>query len=111
MLMNFVYVASPNLGGEGDAPADDEGYVEKTARTRGRVSGTKTASGKTMLLQNPHLSWNTNYSTYYEAHLVAPGFEVYGATQIGLPIVRLPSTSRWASPTPSTAWSAPRPTS
>lgn len=41
-----------------------------------------------MLLQNPHLSWSTNYFTYYEAHLVGPGFGVYGATQIGLPIIR-----------------------
>ena len=41
-----------------------------------------------MLLQNPHLSWSLNYFTYYEAHLVAPDFEVYGATQIGLPIIR-----------------------
>jgi acyl-homoserine-lactone acylase len=52
------------------------------------VAGTKTASGRTMLLQNPHLSWNTNFFTYYEAHLVAPDFELYGATQIGLPVVR-----------------------
>ena len=47
-----------------------------------------TITGNTMLLQNPHLSWITNYFTYYEAHLVGPDFEVYGATQIGLPIIR-----------------------
>ncbi len=41
-----------------------------------------------MLLQNPHLGWDVNYFTYYEAHLVAPDFEVYGATQIGLPVIR-----------------------
>jgi len=86
-LMNFVYVASPNLGGEGDAPPPD-GYVGEDGSNTWAISGAKTASGKTMLLQNPHLSWMTNYFTYYEAHLVAPDFEVYGATQIGLPIVR-----------------------
>ena len=94
-LMNFVYVASPSLGGEGDAPEQDragrsqqEGYVGEDGSNTWAVSGAKTASGRTMLLQNPHLSWNLNYFTYYEAHLVAPGFEVYGATQIGLPIIR-----------------------
>lgn len=89
-LMNFVYVASPNLGGEGDAPLDAArgGYTGEDGSNTWAISGAKSASGKTMLLQNPHLSWSLNYFTYYEAHLVAPDFEVYGATQIGLPIIR-----------------------
>ncbi len=100
-LMNYVYVASPtvNVTGEGDAPepeaepktraaAPDGGYTGEDGSNTWAVAGTKTASGRTMLLQNPHLSWNTNFFTYYEAHLVAPDFELYGATQIGLPVVR-----------------------
>ncbi len=94
-LMNYIYVASPNIGGEGDAPeplagaaAADPGYTGEDGSNTWAVAGTKTASGRTMLLQNPHLSWNTNFFTYYEAHLVAPDFELYGATQIGLPVVR-----------------------
>jgi acyl-homoserine-lactone acylase len=94
-LMNYIYVASPNVGGEGDAPepvpgasAADPGYTGEDGSNTWAVAGTKTASGRTMLLQNPHLSWNTNFFTYYEAHLVAPEFELYGATQIGLPVVR-----------------------
>lgn len=91
-LMNYVYVASPNLGGEGEAAEADlaasNGYPEENGSNTWALSGKKTASGKTMLLQNPHLSWSLNYFTYYEAHLVAPDWEVYGATQIGLPIIR-----------------------
>ena len=101
-LMNYIYVASPNVGGEGDAPepaspstaalptaaAADPGYTGEDGSNTWAVAGTRTASGRTMLLQNPHLSWNTNFFTYYEAHLVAPDFELYGATQIGLPVVR-----------------------
>jgi acyl-homoserine-lactone acylase len=93
-LMNFVYVASPNAGGEGDFPADrdgpggDRGYAGEDGSNTWAISGAKTASGRPMLLHNPHLSWSTNYFTYYEAHLVGPDFEVYGATQIGLPIIR-----------------------
>ncbi|MBY0495425.1 MAG: penicillin acylase family protein [Cyanobacteria bacterium] len=81
-LMNFVYVASPNAGGEGEFTAGEDGS------NTWAISGAKTASGRPMLLQNPHLSWSTNYFTYYEAHLVGPDFEIYGATQIGLPIIR-----------------------
>jgi acyl-homoserine lactone acylase PvdQ len=91
-LMNFVYVATPNLGGEGEPSEADlaamSGYPEENGSNTWALSGKKTASGKTMLLQNPHLSWSLNYFTYYEAHLVAPDWEVYGATQIGLPIIR-----------------------
>jgi acyl-homoserine lactone acylase PvdQ len=97
-LMNFVYVASPSLGGEGDAPAakraQQSGYVGEDGSNTWALSGSKTASGHTMLLQNPHLSWSTNYFTYYEAHLVGPDFEIYGATQIGLPIVRFAFNQR-----------------
>lgn len=95
-LMNFVYVASPGRGGEGDATdeemaakAQEDVYVGEDGSNTWALGPTKTASGATMLLQNPHLSWQTNFFTYYEAHLVGPdGLEIYGATQIGLPIVR-----------------------
>ena len=95
-LMNFVYVASPGRGGEGDATdeemaakAQEDVYVGEDGSNTWALGPTKTASGVTMLLQNPHLSWQTNFFTYYEAHLVGPdGLEIYGATQIGLPIVR-----------------------
>lgn len=95
-LMNFVYVASPGRGGEGDATDEDlaakaqeDVYVGEDGSNTWAIGPTKTASGATMLLQNPHLSWQTNYFTYYEAHLIGPdGMEIYGATQIGLPIVR-----------------------
>ena len=26
--------------------------------------------------------------TYYEAHLMAPGIDMYGATQVGFPVLR-----------------------
>jgi acyl-homoserine lactone acylase PvdQ len=86
-LTNFVYVANPSLG-EGDYPAPEDDQRGENGSNTWALSKAKTASGNTMLLQNPHLSWQTNYFTYYEAHLIGPDFEVYGATQIGLPIIR-----------------------
>ncbi|MCC6991708.1 MAG: penicillin acylase family protein, partial [Acidobacteria bacterium] len=89
-LMNSLYVASPNLGGEGDAPVVDvsgrpvdPGYTGDDGSNTWAVSAKKSASGHALLLQNPHLGWDVNYFTYYEAHLVGPDFELYGATQIG----------------------------
>src|SRR5690606_33944797 len=83
-LMNFVYVASPGRTlGEGDPPDLSEQGSNSWA-----VAPHKTADGHALLLQNPHLPWATDYFIYYEAHLTGPDFEVYGATQIGLPIIR-----------------------
>lgn len=83
-LMNFVYVASPGRTlGEGDPPD----LAEQGSNTWA-VAPSRTAEGHALLLQNPHLPWSTGYFIYYEAHLVGPDFEVYGATQIGLPVIR-----------------------
>jgi acyl-homoserine-lactone acylase len=83
-LMNFVYVAPPGRGsGDGDPPElDDQGS------NTWAVAPSKSAGGHPLLLQNPHLSWTQDYFTFYEAHLVAPNFEIYGATQVGLPVMR-----------------------
>jgi acyl-homoserine-lactone acylase len=37
---------------------------------------------------NPHLPWPTGWSTYYEIQLQGPGVDLYGASQIGLPVLR-----------------------
>ncbi len=51
------------------------------------IAPARTAGGKSMLLMNPHLPWG-DWSTYYEAHLVAPGFDLYGSSQVGFPMLR-----------------------
>jgi acyl-homoserine-lactone acylase len=37
---------------------------------------------------NPHLPWAPGWSTYYEIQLTGPGVNLYGATQVGLPVLR-----------------------
>ncbi len=44
----------------------------------------RSAGGKAMLLANPHLSWS-DFFLFYEAHLAAPGVNLYGASLIGFP--------------------------
>ena len=87
-LMNYIYVA----------PADRTLSVPVPGANGGSnawaVAPSKSRSGKTMLLANPHLPWATSYFTYFEADLNGPGFHMYGATQVGLPVLRFAFNER-----------------
>jgi acyl-homoserine-lactone acylase len=50
------------------------------------LAGSKTTTGKPLLLGNPHLDWS---SLYWEAHVTVPGVvNFYGSTLAGLPVLR-----------------------
>lgn len=85
-LMNYVYVASPArvIGAQAPRITGAEGDGSNTWA----IAPSRSQSGNTMLLANPHLSWGAGFFTYYEAHKVGPDFEIYGATQVGLPVIR-----------------------
>jgi acyl-homoserine-lactone acylase len=44
------------------------------------------ASGKALLIINPHLAWGETFYRYMEVHLTGPGYDLYGAPQIGFPV-------------------------
>ena len=44
------------------------------------------ASGKAMLIINPHLAWGETFYRYMEVHLTGPGYDLYGAPQVGFPV-------------------------
>lgn len=48
------------------------------------VGPSRSASGKAMLIINPHLAWDGFYS-YMEVHLNGPNYNLVGAPQIGFP--------------------------
>jgi acyl-homoserine-lactone acylase len=81
-LMNYIYVAPMDRTMSGAAPNGNNGS------NAWAVAPSKSASGHTMLLANPHLPWPTSYFTYFEADLNGPGIKMYGATQVGLPVLR-----------------------
>jgi acyl-homoserine-lactone acylase len=81
-LMNYVYIASDRK------VLADPATNEAGGSNAWAVAPSRSASGKAMLLANPHLPWAPSMLTYYEAHLNAPGYSVYGATQVGLPVLR-----------------------
>ncbi len=51
------------------------------------IAPSHSASGGAMLLMNPHLAMGGE-QTYFEVQLSAPGINLYGATQVGLPVLR-----------------------
>jgi acyl-homoserine-lactone acylase len=55
------------------------------------IAPSKSASGKAMLLANPHLSWS-DFFLWYEAHFVLEELDAYGATLVGLPILGIAFT-------------------
>lgn len=83
-LMNYVYIASPAKV-LGEPPKDGQARDGSNAWA---LMPSKTRDGHAMLLANPHLPWGSGFFTYYEAHLNGPGVDLYGATQVGLPILR-----------------------
>jgi acyl-homoserine-lactone acylase len=59
------------------------------------IGPSHTTSGHAMMLLNPHLAWGGE-STYFEVQLTAPGVNLYGATQIGVPSLRFVMTDEHA---------------
>ncbi len=84
-LVNYVYIASPQRT-LGEEPSGGSNAWA--------IAPSRSASGKAMLLANPHLPWAPGPYSYYEAQVSAPGFSIYGATQVGLPIIRFAFTDK-----------------
>lgn len=79
----------PNMTPEGLVPATYRKLDPKdpgTGSNNWAVSGSKTASGKPILCNDPHLGLNLP-SIWFEMQLNAPGVNVYGVTLPGSPAV------------------------
>jgi acyl-homoserine-lactone acylase len=75
-------VAEMERTGFGNTPEDLEDGSNGWA-----IGPSHSTSGKAMMLLNPHLAWGGEQS-YFEVQLNAPGINLYGATQIGVPALR-----------------------
>ena len=71
------------------------GVTEDGASNNWVLAGGRTASGKPLLANDPHLGLAAP-AIWYFAHLSAPGFEVMGATLPGVPFVVLGRNQRVA---------------
>jgi acyl-homoserine-lactone acylase len=84
-IVHFTYISSRSrvvTAATGKNPA-----LDGLGSNAWAIAPSHTAGGHTLMLMNPHLPWMDWY-TYYEAHLVAPGLNLYGASQIGFPVLR-----------------------
>lgn len=89
-LFQYVYLAPQAISGRvppeaGVAPG---GIPDDNGSNGWAIAPSRSAGGRTMMLMNPHLPWGPSWATYYEAQLTAPGVDLYGATQVGLPVLR-----------------------
>ncbi len=86
-LFQFVYAAPEKIIDR--LPPDAPAVAREPAGSNGwAIAPSRSQSGRPMLLMNPHLPWARDWSTYYEVQLSAPGVDLYGATQVGLPVLR-----------------------
>ncbi len=70
----------------GAAPIPTSSAGEEAGSNAFALAGTKTTSGRPILLGNPHLGWS---SLYWEAHVTVPGrMNFYGSTLVGIPVLR-----------------------
>ncbi|WP_242040364.1 acylase [Anabaena subtropica] len=81
-LLNFTFIVNP----EQVAGVSQE---ESKAGSNGwAIAPKRSASGKAMLLANPHLPWSDLF-LWYEAQITAPGIDAYGASLVGIPVLNI----------------------
>ncbi len=93
-FINFEFVANARLAeppstqrAASELPFTRDNMDMQDGSNGWALAPSHTTSGKSMMLMNPHLAWAGEQS-YFEAQLNAPGINLYGATQIGLPVMR-----------------------
>ncbi|MDZ8136621.1 MAG: acylase [Nostoc sp. DedQUE04] len=81
-VLHFTFVVNPEtIGGikQQESKAGSNGWA---------IAPKRSASGKAMLLANPHLPWSDLF-LWYEAQITAPGFDAYGAALVGIPVLAI----------------------
>ncbi len=66
----------------------DNGLPQFEGSNAWAISGSRTKSGKPLLAGDPHIRFSVP-SVWYEAHLSAPGFELYGYHNALVPVAFL----------------------
>jgi len=87
-VIDFSFVTSPQ------AVAFGTRQWRPTGGSNGWAIGpSHSASKHAMLLANPHLLWS-DFHLYFEAQLSGPGYDAYGATLVGFPVLGIAFNDR-----------------
>jgi acyl-homoserine-lactone acylase len=88
-IVHFTYMGSQRLAAPSSAATVASLFEqpESIGSNGWAIAPSHTAHGKSLLLGNPHLPWG-GWQTYYEIQLTAPGIDLYGASQVGFPVLR-----------------------
>lgn len=81
-VLNFTFIANPGMAAGAQravAAPGSNGWAIGPIRSDDRV---------TMLLANPHLPWGDLF-TWFEAHMIAPELDAYGASLVGMPSLNI----------------------
>ncbi|WP_339375460.1 acylase [Chroogloeocystis siderophila] len=84
-VLHFTFVVNPESINDN---VEKIGENNSKASNGWAIAPSRSASGKAMLLANPHLPWS-NLFLWYEAQLTAPGIDAYGATLVGIPVLAI----------------------
>jgi len=90
----FVYAAPDRV--TDSLPAINPKPGDQRGSNGWAIAPARTQDGHALLLMNPHVRWQPDWSSYWapdwatytEVQLTAPGIDLYGATQVGLPVLR-----------------------
>ncbi|MBG1258970.1 acylase [Nostoc sp. BAE] len=81
-VLHFTFVVDP------ETVAGIKQQESKAGSNGWAIAPKHSASGKAMLLANPHLPWSDLF-LWYEAQITAPGFDAYGAALVGIPVLAI----------------------
>lgn len=82
-VVHFTFVANPDL-----VARSSRAWQARAGSNAWAIAPTRSAGGNAMLLMNPHLPWGDQF-TLYEAQVVTPGVDAYGAALVGLPVLSI----------------------
>ncbi len=82
-IVHFMFVSSP-----AQVRAANREMASLKGSNAWAIGPNRSASGHPLLLANPHLPWS-DFWLFYEAHLTAPGVDVYGSTLVGFPMLAI----------------------